>query len=154
MRLRLCFLLLVSLVLAADEPFDYLVEADLRKLEGAWIVQTTEWESPHSRNAGKGTICVVAGERLTIYGPDGTRVECRIRIDPVKKPSVMEIQVLDPSSSLRPEEDMPSVRSTYELSGDTLTIGTAAAAASRRLALQVARLEAAPASIVLYRQRR
>ena len=114
MKRLLGVLLLAGAVLAvaADDKKEDAAKAELKKLEGTWLLVSAEENGQKAPDNGVKIKAVVKGDKLTIYFGD-QKLEGTISVDPSKKPKEIDtVTTADKKKSL----------AIYELNGDTLKI--------------------------------
>lgn len=106
----------VGLLVAADDPeADDAAKADLKKLEGAWAVESVKSEGPVPEQMKTVTL-TFAGDKLTMRLPEGKEMTQRVILNPKKDPKEM---------NFRPEREEPNGApglAIYKVDGDTLTL--------------------------------
>ena len=108
MRFQPILILSAGLLLAADAKDD--VAAEIKKLEGTWIVESFESKGKVS-DKEKGQEFIVTADKMGLKKPNGKIEEVSYTIDPAKKPKVIDLSA--------GKEMIPGI---YELDGDTLKI--------------------------------
>jgi uncharacterized protein (TIGR03067 family) len=115
MNLSLLFSLLACLTGPSQENA---VKAELKKLEGTWNVTAVEHMGiKMTEEEVKKTSFVFQGDRLLIKKGATTETEAKVKLDPAKSPKTMDV------TGTKGNGEGKTLRSIYELSGDTLRIG-------------------------------
>src|SRR5437588_356747 len=97
MRLRVLGILMIGLLLAADEATkDDTVKKELKKLDGAWKVVSIEndGEKMPDDEAHK-WVLIRKGDQYTVKVEENALEEGKTKIDPTKKPKEIDIMPSD-----------------------------------------------------------
>ena len=123
------FVLLLGCLLAADTPPEEVVQKDLKKLEGIWVIESMEADGNPVTNEAllkieflfeKNSCTLQVGEKVLLKG--------EIKIDPAATPAVIDFFIKPgPERSARLE-------GIYQFEGDTLRWCSAAPAKDRPIA--------------------
>jgi uncharacterized protein (TIGR03067 family) len=105
-------LVAAALQIAADNPRKDVVQTELKKLEGTWVVVKAELEGKPFAFM-KGTRYVFAGNKATLKGKKRDK-EATFTLAPTRDPKEIDF------TPARPKE--PVSRAIYRLEGDKLTL--------------------------------
>jgi uncharacterized protein (TIGR03067 family) len=117
----------VGLLIAADGANDDAVKQERKKLDGTWVVESIV-RDPREQGPGegKGIRCIITGEKVVtkFRGQDKPAGGLLIRIDPTKKPKVLDLWVDESLFGKSVEAALKErpVLAIYELQGDTLRV--------------------------------
>lgn len=107
----------IGLVAAADDPkADDAVKADLKKLEGAWVVtevKAAKGEAP--KELEKASVSF-SGDMVTMKHGESAAQRMKVKLDPTKDPKEMSFV------PEREEKNGAPGLAIYKIDGDTLTV--------------------------------
>jgi uncharacterized protein (TIGR03067 family) len=112
MRTRLCLLLVVGLLVAADEPKGD-AKGDQAKIEGMWVCVSAERGGKPLPDEQKSFKFTFKGNKMTVELPDGQKHEGTFKLDSSKKPKHMTI---------KPSDEDKELQAIYEFDGDKLKL--------------------------------
>ncbi len=117
MKLRMLGLLIVGLVIAADEGKDSAAKKERQQLEGSWtmVSMVRNGEKTEGEEAKKFTL-VVDGDKYVLKNEDSAIGRGTTKIDPSKTPKTIDIM---PSEG---ENEGKTEQGIYELNGDDYKI--------------------------------
>jgi uncharacterized protein (TIGR03067 family) len=104
----------VAFVAGADDKKEDALKKELKNLEGTWTVESATFQGKSDKEEGGEFI--ITADKLTMKKKDGKKETVSYKIDPSKKPKVMDFT---------PEEEKKDAapgKAIYELTGDTLKI--------------------------------
>jgi uncharacterized protein (TIGR03067 family) len=121
---QLLLIITAGLLIAADDAKkDDAIKDEMKKLEGAWAVETATRDGMEMEEA-KGGEAVFSGEKLTLRSKtEGKEMQGTYLIDPAKSPRTIDITMK--------EGDKGTAHGIYDLKGDTLKICVARPNAER-----------------------
>jgi uncharacterized protein (TIGR03067 family) len=114
MKSRLVAVIAVAFLAGADDSKDDAPKKELKKLEGTWAVGSATFQGKPDKEEGGEFI--FTPDQLTIKGKDGKKEIVSFKIDPSKKPKIMDFTPEDKKKNASPG------KAIYELDGDTLKI--------------------------------
>jgi uncharacterized protein (TIGR03067 family) len=111
-RFLLAFIV-IAFIAGADDKKEDALKKELKSLEGTWTVVSTSFQGLLVEGGGE---FIITTDKLTMKNKDGKDETVNYKIDPSKKPKVIDFT---------PEEEKKNAapgKAIYELDGDTLRI--------------------------------
>jgi uncharacterized protein (TIGR03067 family) len=123
MKAKLLAVLVVGLLLAADDSKEDAAKKDLKKMQGAWVMASSEREGKKlSDEEMKKYSRTVEGDKITVSFEDENAVRLfvyTLRLDPTKKPKAIDV-----TFSEGPQKGK-TMHGIYEFDGDNCKVGFA-----------------------------
>ncbi len=110
---NMAFVLVVGLLLAADDPEQDGVKREMVKFQGTWQFVSVEVDG--TKTPYMGFTVVVKGDQWTVCEGDRCAAKVTLELDPTKKPKTIDLVYVDVEKKGR-------IRGIYSLEGDRLTV--------------------------------